>query len=108
MNMADMFGKMQEMQERMAQSQAALAEKSIRAEVGGGMVVVEANGLGRITSVKVEKEVVQPDDVEMLEDLIVSGVNKALDEAEQLRQDEMRRSASSMLPPGLDMSRLGL
>jgi DNA-binding YbaB/EbfC family protein len=107
-NMADLFGKMMEMQQKMAETQEALASKTASAEAGGGMVKVTADGRGRIVSIKMEKEVVSPDDLELLEDLIVAGINKALDEAEALRETEMKKAAGTMLPPGMDLGGLGL
>jgi DNA-binding YbaB/EbfC family protein len=107
-NMADMFGKVMEMRQKMAEAQEKLASKSVTAEAGGGMVTVTANGAQRITSIKVEKTVVDPEDVEMLEDLIIAGVNKALEEAAAMAQKEMQDSAGSFLPPGFDPSQLGL
>ena len=80
MNMADMFGKMMDMQKKMSETQETLASKSATAEAGGGMVKVTANGQQRITSISIEKEVVDPEDIELLEDLIMAGINKALDE----------------------------
>ncbi len=107
-NMADLFGKMMEMQQKMTEAQSALAEKTTTAEAGGGMVTVTANGAGRVESIKLEKEVVDPEDLELLEDLIVAGVNKALEEAEQMRAAEVRNTAGSFLPPGMDLGGLGL
>ena len=107
-NMADLFGKMMEMQQKMAEAQEALAGKTTDAEAGGGMVKVTADGRGRVVSIKMEKEVVDPEDLELLEDLLVAGINKALDEAEQMRESEMKKNMGSMLPPGLDLGGLGL
>lgn len=107
-NMADLFGRVMEMQQKMAEAQAALAEKTTTAEAGGGMVRVTANGLGRITAIRLERQAVDPEDLELLEDLIVAGINKALDEAEQLRAEELRRSAGAFLPPGLNLGGFGL
>jgi DNA-binding YbaB/EbfC family protein len=107
-NMADLFGKMMEMQQKMAEAQEALASKTTDAEAGGGMVKVTADGRGRVVSIKMEKEVVDPEDLELLEDLLVAGINKALDEAEQMRESEMKKNMGSMLPPGLDLGGLGL
>lgn len=106
-NMADMFGRMAEMQKKMADTQAKLAEERVTAEAGGGMVAVTCDGTGRVLSIKMEKDVVDPDDLELLEDLLVAGVNKAMEEAEQLRSQSMQEAASSMLPPGMDPSALG-
>jgi len=107
-NMADLFGRMMEMQQKMADAQDALADKTTTAEAGGGMVTVTANGAGRLTSIKLEKQVVDPEDLELLEDLLVAGINKALDEAEQMRAEEIRKSAGSFLPPGLNLGGMGL
>lgn len=106
-NMADLFGRMMEMQQKMAETQEALANKTVSAEAGGGMVQVTANGAGRVTAIKVEQEVVNPDDIEMLEDLLLAGINKALEEAEQMRAEEVRKSAGAFLPPGMDLGGLG-
>ena len=108
MNMADMFGRVMDMQQKMAEAQQALEGKSVTAEAGGGMVTVTANGLQRITAIKIEESVVNPDDMEMLEDLIIAGINKALDEAAAMARQEMQKTAGSFLPPGLDMSQFGL
>jgi len=75
LNMADMVSKMMDMQRKMSATQDTLAAKSVTAEAGGGMVKVTANGQQRVTAISIEKEVVDPDDVELLEDLIIAGVN---------------------------------
>ena len=106
--MADLFGRMMEMQQKMSQTQEALAKQTVTAEAGGGMIQVTADGRGRVTAIKMEKEVVDPEDLDLLEDLLVAGVNKALEEAEKAREAEMRKTAGSMLPPGFDLSNLGM
>ena len=108
LNMADMFGKVMEMQQKMAEAQQALESMSVEAEAGGGMVKVTATGAQRITAIKIEQAVVDPNDMEMLEDLIIAGVNKALDKAAAMAQEEMKKSAGSFLPPGFDPGQLGL
>lgn len=108
LNMADMFGKMMDMQRKMAEAQEALAAQTITAEAGGGMVKVTANGQQRITRIKIDPAAVDPNDMELLEDLIIAGVNKALEESAQLAKGEMSRAASSMLPPGFDPKQFGL
>ena len=108
MNMADMFGKMMDMQRKMTEAQEALGEQSVTAEAGGGMVKVTVNGLQRITAIKIEPEVIDASDKELLEDLVIAGVNKALDEVSQLAKGEMSKAAGSMLPPGFDLGQLGL
>lgn len=107
-NMADLFGKMADMQQRVADTQAKLAEERVTAEAGGGMVTVVADGTGRIVSIKIEPAAVDPDDLELLEDLVVAGVNKAITEAEGVRNSKMQEAASSMLPPGLDLGGMDL
>lgn len=107
-NMADMFGKIVEMQRKIGEVQAQLASKTVTAEAGGGMVKVTANGAQRVTSIKIERDAVDPDDVELLEDLIMAGVNKALEEAQEVARREMQSVAGGMLPPGMDLGQLGL
>lgn len=108
MNMADMFGKVMDMQRKMAEVQELLASKTVTAEAGGGMVRVTANGQQRITAISIEKEVVDPDDPELLEDLVIAGVNKALEEAAQLAKEEMTNITGGLIPPGMDMTKFGL
>src|ERR1700753_134299 len=102
MNIQKMMKQAQKMQEQMMQTQAELAEKSVTATAGGGKVTVVANGGGDVLSIKIAKEVVDPEDVEMLEDLVLTGVKKAIEEAKALTQSEMGKVTSGMgLPPGL-------
>lgn len=106
-NMADMFGKVMDMQRKMADVQESLAGKTTTAEVGGGTVKVTANGLQRITHIKIDPAAIDPNDAELLEDLVIAGVNKALEEAAALAQSEMQQAASGMLPGGLGGLDLG-
>ncbi|WP_232798181.1 YbaB/EbfC family nucleoid-associated protein [Salinibacter altiplanensis] len=108
MNMQDMFGKMMEMQEKMNAAQDELADKTVTAEAGGGMVKVTANGAQEITGIDIDPEAVDPDDLELLEDLVIAGVNKALEDASDMAQEEMKNSMGGMLPQGMDLSQLGL
>ena len=107
-NMADLFGRMAEMQQKMADTQNLLESERVTAEAGGGMVTVTANGAGRIVSIKIEPDAVDPTDIELLEDLVMAGVNKAIEETEALKARKMQDAASSMLPPGLDLGGMGL
>lgn len=107
MNMQDMFSKMMDMQKKMNAAQEELEDKTVTAEAGGGMVKVTANGAQKITGIEIDPEAIDPDDLELLEDLIIAGVNKALEDASDMAQEEMRESMGGMLPPGMDLSQLG-
>ncbi|WP_234568678.1 YbaB/EbfC family nucleoid-associated protein [Rhodohalobacter sp. 614A] len=111
-NMADMFGKISNMQAKMKEVQDKLGELTVEAEAGGGMVKVTANGNRKVVSIALDKDVIDPEDQEMLEDLIVAGVNKALDKAEDAAKEKMQEVYKDILPgggiPGMDMSKLGL
>ena len=111
-NMADMFGKFSELQEKMKEAKSELSKLEVEAEAGGGMVKVKANGQRQIMSIKLDKDVIDPEDAEMMEDLVVAGVNKALDKAEEAAQQKMQDTYKDMMPgggiPGMDMSKLGL
>jgi len=107
-NMADMFGKIQEMQSKMQENQAKLAEVTVEAEAGGCMVKVKANGLRQILSIKIDEDVIDPSDKEMLEDLVVAGVNKALEQADEAAKSQMQDAYKGMMPGGMDLSKFGL
>lgn len=111
-NMADMFGKISNMQAKMKEVQDKLGELTVEAEAGGGMVKVTANGNRKVVSIALDKDVIDPEDQEMLEDLVVAGVNKALDKAEDAAKEKMQEVYKDILPgggiPGMDMSKLGL
>ncbi|MFU8811612.1 MAG: YbaB/EbfC family nucleoid-associated protein [Balneolaceae bacterium] len=110
-NMADMFGKFQDMQSKMQEIQNELADVIVEAEAGGGMVKVTANAKREIISIEVDRDVIDPEDAEILEDLIVAGVNKALEKAEAAAKEKMQDAYKGMLPGGLggmDLSKFGL
>jgi DNA-binding YbaB/EbfC family protein len=102
-NMQGMMKQVQKLQEKMAQVQSELEQKSVTADAGGGMISVKVNGKQQLLSIKIEKEVVNPEDVEMLEDLIVSAVNKGMEESQRMAQEEMEKVTAGVLPriPGL-------
>ena len=102
MNLQKMMKQAQQMQEKMLAAQEELAGKTVTATVGGGKVTVVANGAGDVISIKIDPAVVDPQDVEMLEDLVLSGVKKAIEDGKALAQTEMGRLTGGMgLPPGL-------
>lgn len=92
------------MQEKLAQTQAELAEKTVEVTAGGGKLTVVANGAGDVISIKISRDIVDPDDVEMLEDLILGGVKQAIAQGRELAQKEMGKITAGMgLPPGLGL-----
>jgi hypothetical protein len=94
----------QKMQEQMAKTQAELEEKTVEVSAGGGKVTVVANGAGDVLSIKIDKTVVDPEDVEILEDMILSGVQQAIAQGKELAGSEMSKLTGGMgLPPGLGM-----
>ncbi|MHB0936501.1 MAG: YbaB/EbfC family nucleoid-associated protein [Armatimonadota bacterium] len=92
---------MEEMQRKMERIQAELGEERIEATSGGGMVTATASGLGELVDLQVKPEVVDPDDVEMLQDLILAAVNEALQRANRRREERMGEVTGGMNVPGL-------
>ena len=102
MNIQKMMKQAQKMQEQLAQSQAGLAEKNVEVTAGGGKITVVANGAGDVVSIKISKDVVDPNDVEMLEDLILGGVKQAIAKGKEMAQAEMSKLTAGLgLPPGM-------
>jgi DNA-binding YbaB/EbfC family protein len=98
----DMMRQAQKLQNEIQRVQEELAERTVEASAGGGMVTVIANGKQDIVSVKIDPEVVSKDDVDMLEDLIVAAVNESRRRAQELVMGEISKVTGGMgLPPGL-------
>ena len=109
-NMANQFNLIQKVQKEMEKLQEALEDMTVEGTAGGGMITVVASGKQKIISVKIDPEVVAPDDVEMLEDLITAATNQALDRSREMAQEEMQKIAGGMLgnlPGGLKIPGLG-
>lgn len=101
--MKDMNGMMkqaQKLQKKMMQTQEELAGKTVEATAGGGMVKVVATGGQTIESVEIDKEVVDPEDVEMLQDLVLAATNDALKKAQEMMSAEMGKLTGGMNLPG--------
>jgi len=91
----------QQMQSRMAEIQEELEQKTVTAQAGGGIVEVTTNGKGQVQSVKIDPGVVDPDDVEMLEDLIAAAASEAFRRALEEMEGEMRRVTGGLPLPGM-------
>ena len=102
-DMSKMLEKLQQLQEQMARVQEDLATQSVSVESGGGVVKVTANGKLQILKIEIDKEVIDPNEKEMLEDLVVAAVNRALERAKELADSTMNDAARSMLPPGFPL-----
>ncbi len=99
-NMGNLLKKAQQLQEKMAKLQEELGEKTVETSSGGGMVAVIATGKQEIVSIKIEPEVVNQEDIEMLEDLILAAVNDALYQAKQMVSEEMTKLTGGVKIPG--------
>jgi len=91
MNLSKLMKQAQKMQEQIARTQAELEQKVVEVSAGGGKVKVTANGAGDVVAIKIDKEVVDPNDVEFLEEIILSGVKQAIEQGKALAQSEMSR-----------------
>ena len=101
MNLNKLMKQAQKMQEQMARTQAELEEKTVEVTAAGGKVTVVANGAGDIVSIKIAKEIVDPEDVEILEDLVLSAVQQAIAQGKELAGSEMAKITGGMNLPGL-------
>ncbi|GEL78286.1 YbaB/EbfC family nucleoid-associated protein [Tenuibacillus multivorans] len=99
-NMNNMMKQMQKMQKKMMKAQEELHELSFEATAGGGMVKVVANGKKEITDIEINEEVVDPDDVDMLQDLILAATNDVLGQVDQTTNDKMGQFTQGMNLPG--------
>ena len=100
-NMQGMLKQAQKMQEQMAELQAELDEREYDFTVGGGMLTIHMNGKKEMLGIEIKPEVVDPDDIEMLQDLIVAGVNEAIASVEKTNGEEMSKITGSLNIPGM-------
>lgn len=101
MRMDNLMKQAQKMQKQMMEIQEELANRTVEASVGGGVVTVVANGQQDILSIRIDPEVVDPNDVEMLQDLILAAVNEAHRKAQELMTTEMNKLTGGFKIPGL-------
>lgn len=98
-----MLQQVQKLQEELAQTQEALAEESVTVTAGGGAISVVISGDQRIQSITIDPEVVDPDDVEMLQDLVMAAVNEAIERSQKLAADRLGALTGGLSIPGLTM-----
>jgi hypothetical protein len=101
MNINKLMKQAQKMQEQMTKTQAELENQTVEASAGGGKVKVTANGAGDIVAIKIEKEVVDPNDVEFLEEMVLTAVKEAVEQGKALAQSEMTKITGGLGIPGL-------
>jgi len=99
--MGKMMKQAQQLQSKMLKLQEEMADKTVETTSGGGMVKVVANGRQQVLSIQIEKEVVDPDDVEMLQDLILAAINDALIKSQEMATQEMSKLTGGLNIPGL-------
>ncbi|HME88011.1 MAG TPA: YbaB/EbfC family nucleoid-associated protein [Chthoniobacterales bacterium] len=101
MNLNKLMKQAQQMQAQMAKAQAELEEKTVEVTVAGGKIKVTANGAGEILSIKIDKAIVDPNDIEFLEEAVLSGVQQATEQGKALAQSEMKKITGGVGMPGL-------
>ena len=101
MNIQEMMRQAQRMKSKIDKVQQEVGERKVQGTAGGGMVEVEANGKNEVLAVKIEPEVVNPEDIEMLQDLIVAATNQALTRAQEMMQEEVGKVTGGLGIPGL-------
>lgn len=101
-NMGNMMKKVQKMQKQMAKLQEELQTRTLEVTSGGGMVRVEVSGKKEIVNLEIDPEAVDPDDLEMLQDMIIAAVNEGLRKIDEMMMEEMQKVTGGLnLPPGL-------
>ncbi|MEO3946110.1 YbaB/EbfC family nucleoid-associated protein [Gorillibacterium sp. CAU 1737] len=100
-NMNQMMKQVKKMQEQMLKAQEELGSKTVEASAGGGVVTVAVNGHKKVLSIAIKPEAVDPDDVEMLQDLVITAVNEALSQVDEMANKDMNKFTGGMKIPGL-------
>lgn len=100
-NFGNIMKQAKKLQERMAQLQEQLALKTVEASAGGGMVSVLVNGKHELVSLKIDREVANPEDLDMLQDLIIAAVNEGVRKAQEMAAAEMAKITGGLSIPGL-------
>jgi nucleoid-associated protein EbfC len=101
LNFQNMMKQAQKLQEKMVKVQEELAAKTVEATSGGGMVTAVVNGKFELMSIRIEKDVVNPDDIDMLQDLIIAAVNEGVRKAQEMASAEMAKVTGGMKLPGM-------
>ncbi len=102
-NIGNIMKQAKKMQEQMGKLQQELEMKTVEAQAGGGMVRVVVNGKFEVVSLKIEKEVVNPEDIEMLQDLIAAAINEGIRKAQEMAAQEMAKITGGLNIPGMGM-----
>lgn len=107
--MMKMMGKMKEVQEKMQEAQENLVNISASAEAGAGMVKATVNGKKQLIKLEIDDSLLNPNDQQMVKDLVIAATNKALEEVEELAKEEIKKQTSGLIPniPGFDLSTFG-
>ncbi|QHT66499.1 YbaB/EbfC family nucleoid-associated protein [Rhodocytophaga rosea] len=107
-DMMGMLGKIKDLQAKMKEAQDNLVHIQASAEAGAGMVKATVNGKKQVVKIEIDPDVIKPDDREMLQDLVVAAVNKALAEVDGKAREELKKTTQGILPniPGMDLSSL--
>lgn len=99
--LGDLMRQAQKLQEEMQKTQEEARKKTAEATAGGGMITVVASGAGELVSIRIEKDVVNPDDVEMLQDLILAAANEAIRRAQEMVNEDMSKLTGGLQLPGM-------
>ena len=101
MNLQEMMRQAQKMKAKLEKVQAEVGQRTVEGSAGGGMVVVTANGKNQSVGVKIDKQVVSPDDVEMLQDMVLSATNQAIERAQEMMNAEVSKVTGGAGVPGM-------